>query len=264
MNHNELNGLIRKWLQNEKLLGKDVIELEGGWQFLRFSKNITGEETATSILKGASIKKCNEDIATKKASELEDYYYAIKNCNKCNLYRTRNNLVFGEGNPCSKLVFIGEAPGREEDMSGRPFVGEAGKLLTKLIKEMGLDRSEVYITNIIKCRPPDNRDPLPEEIENCRIYLEHQLEIIKPSILCTLGRYSTYYLLGLSGPFSSIRGKVYKYKDALVIPTYHPAALLYHPGWSGDVKRDLKLVMEVYDGKFAESCGQGKTGTTSI
>ena len=233
-----LKKLVQEWLRNEKLLGKSMVEIEM-------------QPTVTPVILKSRDTPWRVPTQT-KGEELFEYYCSIKECKKCDLYRTRNNLVFGEGNPGSKLVFIGEAPGREEDREGRPFVGEAGKLLTRLIKGIGLERSAVYITNIIKCRPPENRDPLPEEIEKCRGYLLHQLEIIKPKLLCTLGRHSTYSLLGISGPFGNIRGKVYEYKgisetSLKVVPTYHPAALLYHPGWSNDVMEDLKIIKQLYE-----------------
>ena len=246
-----LKKLIQEWLRNDKLLGESMVEIEMQQVRLPLRGEGRGEPASPHLVEqDAPPVAMNQDsspVMLSKGEELFEYYCSIKECKECDLYRTRNNLVFGEGNPDSKLVFIGEAPGREEDRDGHPFVGEAGKLLTRLIKGIGLEKSAVYITNIIKCRPPENRDPLPEEIAKCRSYLLHQLEIIKPKLLCTLGRHSTYSLLGIPGPFGNIRGKIYEYKDMRVVPTYHPAALLYHPGWSNGVRDDFKIIKQLYN-----------------
>jgi DNA polymerase len=143
-------------------------------------------------------------------------------------------------------MFVGEAPGREEDEIGRPFVGEAGKLLTQLLKSVGIQRRKVYITNVIKCRPPNNRDPQTEEIEQCKNWLYKQIEIIQPKLICTLGRYATYCLLSEKfDSFSEVRGKIYTYKGSTIIPTYHPAALLYHPKWKDRFINDLKYITKL-------------------
>ena len=164
-----------------------------------------------------------------------------KNCKRCTLYKTRKNFVFGEGNPCADVFFIGEAPGREEDLIGRPFVGEAGKLLTKMIEAINLKREEVYIGNVLKCRPPDNRNPLSSEVEACKPWLYKQLEIIKPKIICTLGKHAICTLLNETN-FSEIRGKVQDFQGARLLPTYHPAALLYNPRLKHVAWEDMKLL----------------------
>lgn len=253
MGSKELRELILRWFQNERLLGTGWIEVEdlgNGPNLLRHSAG-SGISSVPTGNSGSQVYRPDGSYltSTKKSVALLGYSRLVMGCKKCALHKMRHKVVFGEGNPESGLVFIGEAPGRNEDNSGKPFVGEAGKLLTRLIKSIGLERDDVYITNIIKCRPPGNRDPLPEEIDKCRPWLDEQLNIMKPRILCCLGRHSTYALLGIQGPFSKIRGVVYKYKDIKVVPTYHPAALLYHPGWTTTVKEDLKLVKQLYDGK---------------
>ncbi|MBI4721794.1 MAG: uracil-DNA glycosylase [Candidatus Stahlbacteria bacterium] len=179
----------------------------------------------------------------------------VLGCKKCDLHTRRNKLVFGNGNPESSIVFIGEAPGREEDESGLPFVGSAGKQLTSMLKSVGIDRDAVYITNIIKCRPPGNRDPLPAEMNSCFEWLDKQLEIIAPKLICTLGKHSTFSLLGHVKPLefhqtlsiSKFRGKIYEYKGIKVVPTYHPAALLYHPEWKEATISDLTMVKKMLD-----------------
>ncbi len=148
-------------------------------------------------------------------------------CVKCALSETRTQVVFGTGNPDADLVFVGEAPGRDEDLKGEPFVGRAGKLLDKLLSEIGIERSDVYIANILKCRPPANRDPQPAEIEACTPYLDRQIELIKPVIIATLGNFATKYLLDTKVGITRLRGKRFKYPGAAaLIPTFHPAAAL--------------------------------------
>lgn len=190
----------------------------------------------------------NEGVS-KKTEMLEKLKTSVLDCKGCELHMRRKNLVFGNGNPESSLVFIGEAPGREEDEQGLPFVGEAGKLLTELLKSVGISRKDVYITNVIKCRPPNNRDPLADEITKCYEWLNKQIDILSPKIICTLGRYATYSLIGqlqYGTPFSVVRNKLHQYKGATVIPTFHPAALLYRPKWKEDTIRDLKLVKKLW------------------
>lgn len=183
---------------------------------------------------------------THQRSLLIALYDEAKYCKRCALYKTRKNFVFGEGNPCADIVFVGEAPGKEEDLVGRPFVGEAGKLLTKMIEAINLKREEVYIGNILKCRPPGNRDPSSSEIEACKPWLYRQLEIIKPKIICTLGRHATLTLLNKT-KFSAVRGKIHDFQGAKLLPTYHPAALLYNPGLKQIAWEDMKLLQTLYN-----------------
>jgi uracil-DNA glycosylase len=167
-------------------------------------------------------------------------------CTRCPLHQTRRTIVFGEGNPRARIMFIGEGPGADEDRVGRPFVGRAGQLLTKMIQAMGLDRSDVYIANIVKCRPPGNRDPHPVEISTCFPFLEAQIEAVKPKAIVALGRIAVAALLGKRGPISDVRGKFQQFKGIPVMPTYHPSFLLRQEpdrrakaeAWS-----DLKQVM---------------------
>jgi DNA polymerase len=156
-------------------------------------------------------------------------------------------MVFGEGDPSSRLMFIGEGPGRDEDLQGRPFVGRAGMLLTKIIQAMGLRRKDVYITNIVKCRPPGNRNPEPDEISECLPYLEKQIELIKPEVICTLGNVATQTLTGMRSGITSMRGRFYTYRDIRLMPTFHPAACLRKPETKRLVWEDIKQVMKVLD-----------------
>lgn len=176
---------------------------------------------------------------------LGNLYHSIENCQKCSLHKLRSNLVFGAGNPDAELMLIGEAPGREEDLQGKPFVGAAGRLLTEALGRVGLSRADVYIANILKCRPPGNRNPQPEEIKVCFPYLERQIEIIKPKLICTMGNFASQLLLKTSQGITHIRGKIQWYKEnTSVIPIFHPAACIYKPGWERDFLEDLKMVRD--------------------
>ncbi len=166
----------------------------------------------------------------------------VSECVKCPLHRGRTQTVFGEGSLTAKLFFVGEAPGMEEDLQGRPFVGQAGKLLTKIIEAIGMKREEVYIANVIKCRPPGNRPPLPEEVHSCTPYLLKQIELIRPRILCTLGKYATMVLVRKEEPISVLRGHFYDFQGIPVMPTFHPAYLLRNPSAKKSVWEDMKKI----------------------
>lgn len=165
-------------------------------------------------------------------------------CRRCKLHENRTRLVFGEGSSQAQLVFVGEGPGREEDKSGRPFVGEAGKLLTRIIENgMGLTRGEVYICNVVKCRPPRNRDPEKDEMEACIPFLEKQLDIIKPKVICSLGRVAAQCLISSEFKISKERGAWQSYKEIPLMPTFHPAYLLRYPSAKQQVWDDIQKVM---------------------
>lgn len=180
---------------------------------------------------------------------LESLQAFIGDCRRCKLHRGRTHLVFGEGPPDAKLIFVSEGPGRDEDMAGRPFVGEAGKLLTKIIeKGMGLTRKDVYICNVVKCRPPGNRDPEKDEIKACIPFLKQQISIIKPEVICILGRIAGQALLGGGFKITLERGTWNSYMDIPVMPTYHPAYILRNPHrereLKGQVWEDIKKIMK--------------------
>ncbi len=185
------------------------------------------------------------DICGPKITLLQDFSKKVSVCTRCKLSKGRKNVVFGEGNPDADLLFIGEAPGREEDIQGRPFVGEAGALLTRLIEKMGLQRSSVYIANMIKCRPPMNRDPDSEEIETCRPYLEKQIDIIKPEVIITLGRIALQALMMDPGlKITAARGTFLEYRSIPLMPTFHPAYLLRNPKDKWLTWNDMQKVLE--------------------
>lgn len=178
---------------------------------------------------------------------LDEINAEILGCRKCALWRTKTNYVPGEGNAKSKIIFVGEAPGREEDMQGRPFVGAAGKLLTQMIEKIiGIERKDVFITNVLKCRPPNNRDPLPEEINACTPFLLKQIEVIKPDIIVCLGRHSANYIFNAFGVnfsgISRVKGVVKEVDGKKIVAIYHPAAILYRPQLKEEYEKDFRKI----------------------
>jgi len=176
--------------------------------------------------------------------ELENH---CQKCQKCDLAKTRRNLVFGQGNPNSKIMFIGEGPGRVEDETGLPFVGKAGQLLDKMLLSINLSRKDVYICNIVKCRPPQNRDPRPDEIENCLNYLRMQLILIKPKIVVCLGRIAATTIMDKNFKITKQHGEVFENKGYKFVATYHPAALLRFPEKKKDAYQDLLVIKKLYE-----------------
>lgn len=212
---NKLSLYLKELLEVYKSLNYDVLPFDTD----NF-KNILEKKTKNYIF-------ISPEEKTRALNQLRD---EIGDCKRCKLYLQRTNIVFGEGNPDAKLMFIGEAPGREEDLKARPFVGEAGMLLTRLIEKMGFKRSDVYIANIVKCRPPMNRDPELDEIETCKQFLFKQIDIIKPTVIMALGRISVGTLLGnMKIKITAIRGKFFEFKGIPVMPTFHPAYLIRNP-----------------------------------
>ena len=173
----------------------------------------------------------------------------IGDCTRCKLHALgRKQIVFGAGSPNADLMFVGEAPGADEDIQGIPFVGRAGQLLTKIIEAIGLRRDDVYIANVIKCRPPQNRNPEPDEVETCEPFLFQQIDIIKPKVIVALGKFGAQTLLRTLDPISRLRGRVYDYRGAKLIPTFHPAYLLRNPSSKREVWEDMKLVRTLLGG----------------
>jgi len=214
--------------------------LEGlqDWGFSRIYEGPTAP--AISIVPGRE--------AAPRPATLAELEASLQGCQLCNLCKERKNIVFGQGNPGAELVLVGEAPGRQEDEQGFPFVGEAGRLLDKILFAMGLNREEVYICNVIKCRPPRNRDPESEEIAACEQFLQGQLEIIKPRLIVTLGRFAAQTLLQSKDSISRIRGHWREYQGIPLMPTYHPAYLLRNPAGKRDVWQDMKQVLDRLNG----------------
>ena len=169
----------------------------------------------------------------------------IGDCQRCKLAPSRRNIVFGQGNANARLMFVGEAPGADEDEQGLAFVGKAGQLLTKIIESIGLKRDDVFIANVLKCRPPQNRNPEPDEITSCQPFLERQIATIRPRVIVGLGKFAGQWLLKTAEPISRIRGRIGDYEGIRAIPTYHPAYLLRNPGAKKEVWEDMKTVREL-------------------
>jgi uracil-DNA glycosylase family 4 len=185
-----------------------------------------------------------EAPAREAADQLRDIREDIGDCTRCKLHGLgRRQIVFGVGNPHARLMFVGEAPGRDEDEQGEPFVGRAGQLLTKIIQAMGLQRSDVYIANVLKCRPPDNRNPEPDEVATCEPFLFRQIDAIRPRVIVALGTFAVRTLLQTQAPISRLRGRVYPFRGAQLVPTFHPAFLLRNPESKKDTWEDMKVVM---------------------
>ena len=194
--------------------------------------------------KPQAIKKSKDSLKNKE-EQLKITCQEMANCQLCPLGRTRHNLVFGDGNPHAQIVFVGEAPGADEDEQGLPFVGRAGQLLTDIIvKGMKLERKDVYICNILKCRPPGNRNPLPDEICKCEPFLKKQLQIISPKIICALGTFAAQTLLKTDIPISALRGRFHSYEGIKLMPTYHPAYLLRNQSAKKPVWEDVQMIMK--------------------
>jgi len=184
----------------------------------------------------------------KAAVNLEELKKTVSGCSECELHRTRTQTVFGTGHPAADWLVIGEAPGADEDRQGEPFVGRAGQLLTSMLRAMGLAREEVFIANILKCRPPNNRDPRPEEVEQCSTYLRQQIDLIRPKMILVVGRIAAQSLLKVDTPIGKLRGQKFTYSnmEIPVVATYHPAYLLRSPQQKRKAWHDLKYALEVF------------------
>ena len=191
------------------------------------------------------IHRWEDGRKTSHGESMADIRGDLNGCRRCPLCETRTQIVFGDGDENARLVFVGEGPGYEEDKQGVPFVGAAGQLLSKIIQAMHLQRRDVYICNIIKCRPPGNRNPKPAEIDACKPYLERQLKVIKPELICALGTFAAQTLLATDTPISKLRGEFYDFMGIRILPTYHPAYLLRNPEKKREVWEDMKKLMHV-------------------
>lgn len=217
------------------------------------AKEITTRESTrrTTVVKEPVSKPLSSKIAVKgdweKSESLDELNSLICNCTNCVLHKGRNKFVFGSGNPNADVMVIGEGPGAEEDKQGLPFVGRAGQLLTDILKAIKFSRDEVFIGNIVKCRPPDNRTPLPEEMDTCIPYLAKQIELIKPKLILCLGLTAAKGLLKKKDSLTSLRGQVFEYEGIKTMVTFHPAALLRNPNWKKDCWVDVQKFRKLYD-----------------
>ena len=199
---------------------------------------------ALSILRRWAAAEAPPETGPETLEEIRNH---LGDCQRCRLAGGRSQIVFGQGNPRARLVFVGEGPGADEDRQGLAFVGAAGQLLTKIITAMNMTREAVYICNVIKCRPPGNRNPETDEIEACRPFLERQLTAIAPEVICTLGSFAAQTLLGTTAPISRLRGRFHAYNGIKLMPTFHPAYLLRNPDQKRAVWEDIQKIMTLLD-----------------
>jgi uracil-DNA glycosylase family 4 len=247
----EVLGQIRAVVRYQaEVFGSEVWLSEGSRPGKAPPPPSTGSETASDSTSWASVEGDipQELLAFADLDALEAF---VRTCQRCRLGRLRRHVVFGTGNPQAQLVLVGEAPGADEDATGVPFVGKAGQLLDRILAAIGFSRHEVYICNVLKCRPPHNRDPLPDEVASCRPYLLRQLALIRPRLILALGRHAAMALLGTSEPLSSLRGRFHPFYGAEVLVTYHPAALLRNPAWKRLVWEDVQQLRRRYDELFS-------------
>lgn len=222
-------------------LGVDGIRVDPAWRARRVAEPSAPSAPSEPV---RGVPKVPEvQFFASSADALASIRADLGPCTRCKLHGLgRRQIVFGVGNPDADLMFVGEAPGADEDVQGEPFVGRAGQLLTKIIEAIGLRREDVYIANVIKCRPPANRNPEPDEVEQCEPFLFRQIDTIKPKVIVALGKFAAQSLLRTTDPISGIRGREYRYRDAILMPTYHPAYLLRTPSAKREVWEDMKRV----------------------
>lgn len=230
---------VKRWLQQEAAAGRERVWFDPDAVVpVAQSASTSGAEESVPVTvpvdKAAALKALDES--------------QVSICVKCALSKTRTNTVFGVGNPDAGIVFVGEAPGRDEDLKGEPFVGRAGQLLTKILAAIDFAREDVYICNVLKCRPPDNRDPAPDEVLHCEPYLLAQLDIIQPRVICALGRIAAQTLLKTKTSLTKLRADVHDYHGIPMVVTYHPAALLRNPNWKRPTWEDVQKLRAIYDG----------------
>jgi DNA polymerase len=221
-------------------------------QYLRQTRDLFGDEIYVELdptpSGTSSIKSTQKPSYSEFPSDLSLFNQHINQCHKCELGNSRTNFVFGVGDPKASLVIVGEAPGEQEDLKGEPFVGRAGKLLDKILAAIDRSREkDVYICNVLKCRPPNNRDPLASEVSECEPYLIHQINLIRPKLIVALGRVAGKTLLNVDNSLKSMRGQLHDYHGTPLIVTYHPAALLRNPNWKTDAWKDFKWIRSIID-----------------
>ena len=230
-------------LQYFKEIGVDGVSRDPNWRH-RADGPPKGERSAEVETVGAGASGFNRIVASETLDDIvTDIGPACTRCKLCTLGRSQ--IVFGVGNPKARLMFVGEAPGEEEDKRGEPFVGRAGQLLTKIIEAIGLTRDQVYIANVIKCRPPNNRNPEPDEVAACEPFLFRQIDVIQPKVIVPLGKFAAQSLLRTTDPITRLRGRSFDFRGATLIPTFHPAYLLRNPSAKREVWEDMKKVRSI-------------------
>lgn len=236
--------MVEEYANIKDTTGEDIsVLVESVINYIEFLSEIgcKGFDCSENSLNTLASWNSNNSLLSEN---LSDIIADISGCQRCRLFEGRKNIVSGAGSSKARLVFIGEGPGREEDKTGEPFVGAAGRLLTKIIQSLKLSRDQVYICNIIKCHPPGNRNPAPDEIKACLPFLKRQISVIKPDFICTLGTVATQALLNSKQSISKLRGRFYDYAGIKVMPTYHPAYLLRYAEKKRDVWEDMKKLIK--------------------
>jgi DNA polymerase len=243
----DLDQQLREHLKFYAEMGVDGFRLDAAWR--ERDDHVPGSPPAAAAQAPSAANEAIVEAPAPQAAResLDDIQREIgPDCRRCKLHGLgRRTVVFGVGNPNADLMFVGEAPGHDEDIQGIPFVGRAGQLLTKIIEAINLRREDVYIANVIKCRPPENRNPEADEVDECEPFLFRQVQVIKPRVIVALGTFAAKALLRSKEPISRLRGQIFKYGDALLIPTYHPAYVLRNPASKRDVWEDMKKVRDL-------------------
>ena len=231
------NDQLKEHLVFFEELGVDGVSRDRSWRARGVDDSAAAVASEMSAPSSASL--ASPASTSQRLAQLRE---ELGECSRCKLHSTRTHLVYGVGNPSADLMFVGEAPGRDEDQQGIPFVGRAGQLLTKIIEAIDLKRDDVYIANVIKCRPPNNRNPEPDEIQTCQPFLFGQIDVIQPKVIVALGAFAVRTLLQSEEAISRLRGRVFDYRGAKLVPTFHPAYLLRSPDKKRDVWEDMKRV----------------------
>lgn len=228
-----------------KLAGVDEIAPGLAWPPDLEERLARTAEDPSTMAEAGEAREAGTAETTPPALDLDGVRAELGDCTRCRLASTRTQIVFGSGNPDARILFVGEGPGRDEDRQGLPFVGRAGELLTDIIqKGMKIDRSDVYICNVVKCRPPDNRNPEPEEVAACSPFLIQQIEAVRPEVIVALGKFAAQTLLESATPITRLRGRWHEYQGIPLMPTFHPAHLLRNPSYKRQVWEDIKQVMQ--------------------
>ena len=238
---------VRRRLVHARMLGERFLYRSPG--------DGTGAEPAEAVATSEEVGGGSTKIVTGggfDAAAWEDLRREVMTCTRCELHRTRTQGVFGSGTPASRFMVVGEAPGFHEDRQGEAFVGKAGQLLTRILGAIGFSRDEVFITNILKSRPPGNADPAPHQVQACLPYLERQIELLRPAVILALGRHAARTLLGVDGAMAALRGRVFEFRGVPLVATYHPAALLRNPQLKRPTWEDVQLARRVYDERMGE------------
>lgn len=261
-----MKELLRRYLQGRVEMGEPEVLLRsvGRREALARTRHLAtfgpGRAVASARPPDAEVERLGRAATPDEIAELSplsDVRRVALACTRCPLHETRRTVVFGEGDPEARVLCVGEAPGASEDETGRPFVGRAGQLLDRLLLSAGFPREEVYICNVLKCRPPGNRNPVPEEIESCSPFLLRQLDLIDPEVVVAFGTFAARTLLGTRESLGRLRGRTHLFRGHPVVVTYHPAALLRNPGWTRPTWEDLQTVRRLLDEGAPKPTGNG-------